>query len=108
MNDAEKEAYRESHARSILKAVSWRIVAAVDTFIICYIVTGKISFASSIMGLEVLTKMVIYYLHERAWQMLPRGRIRMLLNDFKVRFSRSGRVPVSVHLVQKEVKENGS
>lgn len=75
----EDSSYRESHLRSILKALSWRFLATLTTFIIAYAVTGKFSFATSIAGVEVVTKMLIYYFHERAWQMLPRGSIRQLV-----------------------------
>jgi uncharacterized membrane protein len=55
---------REGHGRSFAKAVSWRIAASIDTFIISFFVTGKISIAG-IAAVEVVTKIVIYYLHER-------------------------------------------
>jgi uncharacterized membrane protein len=53
--------------QSALKAVTWRVVASLDTFIISYLITGSMVFASSIVGVEVVSKMVVYYLHERAW-----------------------------------------
>jgi uncharacterized membrane protein len=57
---------REAHGRSLAKAVSWRIFASIDTFIISFFVTGKMSLAGTIAAVEVMTKIVIYYLHERA------------------------------------------
>ena len=65
---------RESHSRSIAKAVSWRMTATVDTFIISFVVTGSLKWAGSIAGFEMLTKMAIYYLHERAWSRIHWGR----------------------------------
>jgi uncharacterized membrane protein len=53
--------------QSVLKAVTWRVVASLDTFIISNLITGSMVFASSIVGVEVVSKMVVYYLHERAW-----------------------------------------
>jgi uncharacterized membrane protein len=64
---------RERHVRSLAKAVSWRIFASIDTFIISFFVTGKISLAGTIAAVEVMTKIVIYYLHERAWVAIPLG-----------------------------------
>ena len=64
---------RERHVRSLAKAVSWRIFASIDTFIISFFVTGKISLAGTIAAVEVMTKIVIYYLHERAWVAIPFG-----------------------------------
>ena len=64
---------REGHGRSFMKAVSWRAVGTIDTFIISFFVTGKVSLAGSIAAVEVVTKIVIYYLHERVWAVLPWG-----------------------------------
>ncbi|HET7673706.1 MAG TPA: DUF2061 domain-containing protein [Candidatus Saccharimonadales bacterium] len=55
------------HRRSIAKAVTWRIVATTDTIIIAGLITGKWTLGLAIGGIEVFTKMFIYYLHERAW-----------------------------------------
>ena len=70
---------RESHLRSVLKACTWRVVATCATFAIAYVVTGKPSVAVTIAGVEVVTKIVIYYFHERAWQLIPRGTMRKLI-----------------------------
>jgi uncharacterized membrane protein len=67
---------REGHGRSFIKAVSWRTVGTIDTFIISYFVTGKVSLAGSIASIEVLTKILIYYLHERVWAIVPWGQQR--------------------------------
>ena len=64
---------RERHVRSLAKAVSWRIFASINTFIISFFVTGKVSLAGTIAAVEVMTKIVIYYLHERAWVAIPLG-----------------------------------
>jgi uncharacterized membrane protein len=64
---------REAHGRSFAKAVTWRIAASIDTFIISFFVTGKMSLAGTIAGVEVVTKIVIYYLHERIWAAIPWG-----------------------------------
>jgi uncharacterized membrane protein len=64
----------EGHGRSFVKAVSWRTVGTVDTFIISFFVTGKVSLAGGIAVVEVVTKIMIYYLHERVWAVVPWGR----------------------------------
>ena len=74
----EPAAYRESHLRSVLKALSWRLVATATTGIIAWLVTGSLAAALAIGGIEFFAKMFIYYLHERAWQLVPRGAIRQL------------------------------
>lgn len=57
----------DSAAKSLLKTVSWRVVGTLDTMMIAYILTGEIGMAISIGSVEVFTKMVLYYLHERVW-----------------------------------------
>jgi len=53
--------------KSILKSVSWRIVGTLDTIIISYFITGTVTAALSIGTVEVITKTVLYYFHERLW-----------------------------------------
>lgn len=67
---------RETHLRSLLKAFSWRVVATTTTAVIAYFVTGEIDAALTIGAFEIVLKFVIYYLHERAWQLVPRGTLR--------------------------------
>jgi uncharacterized membrane protein len=65
---------RESHIRSIAKAVSWRIAGSLDTFLIAALITGSSRIASGVALTEVLTKTALYYVHERAWAFVPWGR----------------------------------
>lgn len=60
----------EKPIRSIVKAVSWRIVGTIDTMIISWFITGELSMALSIGSIEVITKMVLYYGHERIWNLI--------------------------------------
>ena len=53
--------------RSLLKAISWRIIASLDTFLLTWIVTGNITAGVTVSLLEVATKFCLYYFHERAW-----------------------------------------
>jgi uncharacterized membrane protein len=60
--------------RSLTKTVSWRIIGSIDTMIITYIVTGNWKFGLAVGSVEVVTKIVLYYIHERAWQRIKWGR----------------------------------
>ena len=71
--------YKESHLRSLLKATSWRILATLTTTLIAYFITGEIETALTIGSIEFVLKFLIYYAHERLWQMVPRGGIRRLV-----------------------------
>ncbi len=64
----------DSHVRSITKAISWRIVGTVDTFVITLLITGNLVVAGSIASVESISKIALYYLHERAWSNIPLGR----------------------------------
>jgi uncharacterized membrane protein len=65
----------DSHLRSIIKAVSWRLVGSLDTFMLSLLVTGSAKYAISIATAEALTKIILYYLHERAWRLVRWGRL---------------------------------
>lgn len=56
-----------ANARALVKAVSWRVIGALDTMAIALYVTGSLAAASSIMSIEVFTKIFLYAMHERAW-----------------------------------------
>ena len=66
----------ESHVRSILKGLTWRIIATSTIFVITYFTTGEIKTAATVASIEFPVKLLIYYLHERAWLMVPSGAIR--------------------------------
>ena len=61
--------------RSLIKSISWRAVGSVDTFILSFLVTGSAKHAASIASVEVLTKVVLYYVHERVWRTVSWGRL---------------------------------
>ena len=64
---------REAHSRSFVKAVSWRALGSIDTFLLSWFFTSSPAAAGAIASTEVLTKMVLYYLHERAWSSVGWG-----------------------------------
>lgn len=65
---------KDSARRSLTKAISWRTLASIDTFFIAYFVTGKTIIAAPIALFEVFTKILLYYLHERFWNIISWGR----------------------------------
>jgi uncharacterized membrane protein len=64
----------ETHARSVLKAVSWRTLGTLDTFAISWFMTSRVTVAGSIASIEIITKIAWYYLHERTWALVSWGR----------------------------------
>ena len=64
---------QESHIRSLLKGISWRIVATTDTILVVLLITclnGTCSIDSAIKigAIEFIIKFLVYYIHERVWQ----------------------------------------
>ena len=66
----------EKPHRSLMKAISWRTTGTIDTIVVSYLVTGKVKLAVSIGCIEVFTKILLYYLHERFWNRLSFGRVK--------------------------------
>jgi uncharacterized membrane protein len=66
----------DKHYRSFVKAVSWRLTGSVDTMIISFLITGRIRWALTISGVELFTKVGLYFIHERIWEKIPFGRIQ--------------------------------
>ena len=57
----------KGHLISLAKGVSWRIIGTIDTIIISYLITGQMKFALSIGSIEVFSKIILFYFHDRAW-----------------------------------------
>lgn len=68
----------QSHKRHIAKTITWRIVGTIDTIILSWIISGDPMTGLKIGSAEVVTKMLLYYFHERAW--------------FKINLSKEGEV----------------
>lgn len=64
---------RETYARSTSKTATWRTLASLDTILLAWIFTGSIATAMSIGGLEVTTKLILYFFHERIWSRIGFG-----------------------------------
>ncbi len=69
-----KDKTTERPVRSILKTISWRVVGTMDTIIISWILTGQIETALAIGSVELVTKMILYFGHERIWNLIPYGK----------------------------------
>ncbi len=74
----------EKAYRSIVKSISWRVTGTIDTMIISWIVTRKLTFALSIGLIEVFTKMLLYYFHERVWNRIKLGRIEQKEPEYQI------------------------
>jgi uncharacterized membrane protein len=66
----------ETHVRSVAKAVSWRIVATLTTVLLVYVFTRNLVVSGGVGVTELLSKLLIYYVHERVWNAIGFGRIK--------------------------------
>lgn len=64
---------KESNPRSLLKAVSWRTLGSIDTFLLGLFFTHDAKAAGAIASTEVVTKIALYFFHERAWAQVGWG-----------------------------------
>jgi uncharacterized membrane protein len=72
---------KENHVRSILKGASWRIVGTIDTIFLSFVYTGQVAKAFKIGGVELFTKIFLFYLHERIWMRLSFGTEEIKQNN---------------------------
>lgn len=56
-----------SYKRHLAKTITWRIVGTIDTIVLCWLITGSLTTGLSIGSVEVITKMILYFFHERIW-----------------------------------------
>jgi uncharacterized membrane protein len=56
-----------SHKRHVMKTITWRLVGTIDTILIVWVISGNPLIGLKIGSVEIITKMILYYLHERVW-----------------------------------------
>ncbi|KTC68743.1 hypothetical protein Lbir_2276 [Legionella birminghamensis] len=64
----------ESHLRSFLKSISWRLFATATTVLITFLITHETKFALYVGFFEFFSKIFLYYLHERLWGSISIGK----------------------------------
>lgn len=65
----------ERRVRSLAKAISWRVTGSLDTILLSWIFTQQLTIALAIGSTEIVTKIVLYYFHERAWSRVAFGQV---------------------------------
>lgn len=68
----------ERISRSIVKAISWRLIGTLDTIIIAYFITNTLQQALTIGLIEWVSKMILYFIHERVWNQILWGKKQIL------------------------------
>ena len=77
-----KNGLGESHRRSIVKALTWRLVATLVTFVVAYLFTGELVLSAGIGLVDLGIKLFVYYGHERIWDRINFGRRKEIKEDY--------------------------
>lgn len=67
--------YHETRGRSIAKTISWRVLATLTTIALVYLFTGTIVIALEVGVIEVVAKLLLFFFHERMWNLISWGKI---------------------------------
>ena len=79
----------DSHGRALVKAITYRALGTLDTFVWSLLITGHASWATAIASTEIVTKIALFYLHERVWRLVkwaPNAHLRSLIKAVSWRF----------------------
>jgi len=87
----------DTNIKSFVKSVSWRVVGTIDTIIISFIITGQLTMALSIGSVEVVSKILLYYLHERAWEKVTKVKVAVQPEEEKENYQEQQHIPLIHH-----------
>jgi len=65
---------KDNHSRSVVKAITWRIIATVTTMLLVYIFTRELILTLGVGAFDVGLKLIFYYLHEQVWNAVKWGK----------------------------------
>ncbi len=74
----------ETKIRSLVKAISWRVIATLITFSIALVLTGETVIALEIGFMDLALKLIAYFFHERIWGLISLGKKMHPLEDIKL------------------------
>ena len=74
----------ESHLRSVVKGITWRIIGTADTIFLSWLLTGSIGTALKIGFIELFTKIVLFYFHERIWMIFHIGQSSQIKSSIQL------------------------
>lgn len=65
----------DSIIRSLVKTISWRLTGTFCTFLISFIILGDITTSSTIALIQLIFNTIMFYIHERIWNIIKWGRV---------------------------------
>ncbi len=74
----------ESHARSIAKALSYRVLGSCVTACICFAVSGKLALSMGAGAVDMVLKLGLYFIHERVWNHIAFGREKAVTPEYEI------------------------
>jgi len=95
---------KDAHTRSIMKAISYRLLAAIVTTTIVFVFTRKIVLSLGVGAVEAIAKILCYYIHERLWSFIKFGRKKHPLSSLPVNKPLNER---DMEEIKKKLKELG-
>jgi len=94
----------EKHSRTVIKAISWRVIATLTTMIAVYIFTKEPLTSLGVGAVEVIAKITFYYLHERIWHKIPWGKEKHPLSILPIK----GEItPEDMEKIKSQLRELG-
>ena len=96
---------KEKIPRSLIKSISWRFIATVTTMSIVYLFTGELKLAAEVGVVEVVTKLMFYYGHERLWNWISWGRDKHPLSRINLNIDDVSEE--DLELIEKKLEELG-
>jgi uncharacterized membrane protein len=96
--------YGEAHTRTIVKAISWRVIATMTTMTIVFLFTRMIILTLGVGLAEVIAKITFYYLHERIWDRISWGKGKHPLSKLAVKRELE---PEDMEIIKNKLKELG-
>jgi len=95
---------KETKRRSIMKTISWRICATTTTMLIVYIFTRRLELSLGVGLVEAVSKMILYYFHERAWGATSWGCIKHPLSQISLKGELK---PQDLSIIRSKLKDLG-
>lgn len=94
----------EAHTRTIVKAISWRVIATITTMTIVFLFTRRIILTLGVGLAEIIAKITFYYLHGRIWHKISWGRSKHPLSGLLVKRELE---PEDMEIIKNKLKELG-
>ncbi len=94
----------EAHTRTIVKAISWRVIATLTTMTIVFLFTRRLILTLGVGLAEIIAKITFYYLHERVWDKISWGKSKHPLSTLAVKRELE---PEDMEIIKNKLKELG-